>query len=214
MIDLQAKGGMAGECNGTFYGGSNGCAGGSVTGFTIPFNDSIPKVYAAFTIDPTFLSMGNNAWTESQTIQCTNQSTGGSQSFWDFGDGQSSDMSHPSHNYAIPGNYTIVLVESNAICADTARLTISPRVELPNIFTPNGDGVNDFFPGISLSAVECIEIHNRWGEIVFTGGGNFYQWDGRYKNTESPPGVYTYTIRFATNSGTPYLYSGNVTLVR
>ncbi|MBD1395928.1 gliding motility-associated C-terminal domain-containing protein [Pontibacter sp. JH31] len=81
----------------------------------------------------------------------------------------------------------------------------------PNIFTPNGDGLNDFFeiPGlpadVCTSTFQHIRIYNRWGKEVFASNDNTFRWDGKNVND----GVYFYVIDFGSDK-----YKGSVTLVR
>jgi gliding motility-associated-like protein len=94
-------------------------------------------------------------------------------------------------------------------------VSISPfKAKPPNIITPNGDGVNDYFvlydkpiPGAQ------IEIYNRWGSIVFKSNNYQDNWNGiHYQSGEAvPDGVYFYVIKFPEANHT---LNGNVTVVR
>ena len=67
---------------------------------------------------------------------------------------------------------------------------------LPNVFTPNGDGINDLFVPVSTDYVDKldIQIFNRWGNLVFHTSDKQINWDGKDMNTklECPEGVYFY----------------------
>jgi len=86
------------------------------------------------------------------------------------------------------------------------------KVYIPNIFSPNNDGYNDFFT--MYSGEESIEkfefkIYDRWGGHMFSG----QTWDGRYKDTALNNGIYTYVLSIhLTDNRTKYL-SGSVTIV-
>ncbi|MBR4392367.1 MAG: gliding motility-associated C-terminal domain-containing protein [Bacteroidales bacterium] len=73
-----------------------------------------------------------------------------------------------------------------------------PVYELPNVFTPNGDGVNDIFEPIHIArvSIDHVEMHvfNRWGRPVFDTEDPFIHWDGRAMGTrmECPDGTYFY----------------------
>jgi gliding motility-associated-like protein len=81
----------------------------------------------------------------------------------------------------------------------------------PNIFTPNEDGLNDFFeiPGmpadVCTSAFQHIRIYNRWGKEVFSSTEHNFKWDGKGVND----GVYFYVIDYGADK-----FKGSVTLVR
>jgi gliding motility-associated-like protein len=69
--------------------------------------------------------------------------------------------------------------------------------ELPNVFSPNNDGINDVYTAINpLNYVKRLEmnIYNRWGELVYHTTKPLIEWDGKNQNTNSPvaPGVYYY----------------------
>ena len=92
---------------------------------------------------------------------------------------------------------------------------------VPNSFSPNGDGVNDYFivNGVGLNVIPSITIYNRWGQIVFQ-KSNFapnsasQAWDGTFNGQPAPPDVYVYTIQILCNNATLISYHGDVTLIR
>ena len=67
---------------------------------------------------------------------------------------------------------------------------------IPNVFSPNGDGINDILRPIELQEVEKIDlkIYNRWGQLVFETSDPLINWDGKHKDTNDlvSPGVYYY----------------------
>ena len=68
----------------------------------------------------------------------------------------------------------------------------------PNVFTPNGDNMNDeFIIEIPEKVEKCAEltIYNRWGQIQYFSTGNNLKWDGRNNvGSETPAGTYFYTL--------------------
>lgn len=110
-------------------------------------------------------------------------------------------------------------------CSDTAHTVLQAReccdILLPDAFTPNGDGLNDYFaPVISkgcASGPYLLQVFNRWGELVFINDGTPSSpgWDGNYKGQPAAQGVYFYLIRYELgldkNSNTR---KGDVTLLR
>ncbi len=94
--------------------------------------------------------------------------------------------------------YTVIVVDDSTGCADTAQVTVyvlfGAEVAMPNVFTPNGDGHNDFFgPVISGSGGQVAEfrIYDRWGALIHNSTNN---WDGTFNSKEQPSGTYTYYI--------------------
>lgn len=90
------------------------------------------------------------------------------------------------------------------------------NVYIPNIFSPNGDQINDSFqPLLSNHCQFIIEqfiIYDRWGNIVFDQNKGT-QWDGRFRGRDVLPGVYTYILQFKTEVGIDKR-AGNITLIR
>jgi len=96
--------------------------------------------------------------------------------------------------------YTVVGTDLNG-CLDSNRVTITINadhtLETINLFTPNGDGVNDYFRirNINLYADCEVKVYNRWGVEVFSEKGYQNDWDGTYKDEKLPEATYYYVIK-------------------
>lgn len=126
----------------------------------------------------------------------------------------------PSITVTEPGTYSLT-VASPFDCATTESMIVRKDcyIDIPNSFTPNGDGVNDyFFPrqllGKSISGFS-MQVFNRWGQVIFeTTTANGRGWDGKFNDKDQPSGVYIYQINVVLNANKPEKYTGNVTLLR
>jgi len=117
--------------------------------------------------------------------------------------------------------YTL-LIETPTGC--TAELTVNivverPMVDVPNIFTPNGDDHNDFFDIVTETRRESLEIadfkvFNRWGQLVYDNETPDTGWDGTLNDNPQPTEAYFYQIKVAYPDGETISFQGNVTLVR
>ncbi len=128
---------------------------------------------------------------------------------WDFGnDTTSATAGSLTHTYYRPGTYTLTLtVESENLCVATMVETITvddSGLDVPNVFTPNGDGVNDYFrPETSSLRMIDMQIFSRTGAPVYSFRSDgerlddWKGWDGTINNSsrEASPGVYFYIIR-------------------
>lgn len=117
------------------------------------------------------------------------------------------------------GTYSLTVTNEYG-CATTDSMVVkkSCYLDIPNVFTPNGDGVNDyFFPRNLLTHALTrfhMQIFNRWGEKIFeTGNTDGRGWDGQYGGKPQPQGVYIYLIEAAFANGGSEQYKGNVTLL-
>ena len=157
-----------------------------------------------------------------------NLSEGADIYIWDTPSGQLDEESDTlTVVYPGEGSYEIMLTAINSTndCQDTRTLTVDVHefeniLVMPNMFTPNNDGENDFFhPVIVEDQFELqinyqqFKIYNRWGNLVFD-NSDPEGWNGRYNNTEAPTGVYGYYLEFDVNGCQSYIMQGNITLVR
>jgi gliding motility-associated-like protein len=111
-------------------------------------------------------------------------------------------------------------------CVDSTILDVKAfyqsHISLPNIFTPNGDGRNDYFyviAGKQVSRVASFQILSRWGETIFEISNiapNVIQngWNGTRRGAPVPQGTYIYLIVIELVGGEKQTYKGNVTVVR
>lgn len=92
---------------------------------------------------------------------------------------------------------------------------IGPEYDIPNVFSPNGDNINERF-GLFTSArtndYSCA-VFNRWGQPVFETNERSLFWDGTSNNTAAPSDVYIYLIKFEI-AGVEYEEKGSLTLIR
>ncbi|MEO9964332.1 MAG: gliding motility-associated C-terminal domain-containing protein [Reichenbachiella sp.] len=86
---------------------------------------------------------------------------------------------------------------------------------LPNVFTPDDDGLNDRFvaKGPKVFNFE-LEVYTRWGVLIFSTTDNFNGWDGKINDREAPEGTYIYKIYFEDAEGRKYDQSGSMLLMR
>jgi gliding motility-associated-like protein len=86
------------------------------------------------------------------------------------------------------------------------------------VFTPNGDGNNDFFEVFGKKEAWKqfeVEVFDRWGERVYQSNDMNFKWDGQYKGKDLPPAVFVYQIHLTyLDNYTDKLFKGSVTLVR
>jgi len=88
-------------------------------------------------------------------------------------------------------------------------------VNIPNAFTPNGDGLNDSFgPSGKVPDDYQMQIFNRYGEIVFQGSGINQRWNGTYKGQVQPSNTFVYLIRYKNIHQQYQTRKGTLTLIR
>lgn len=120
-----------------------------------------------------------------------------------------------------PGTYSLTVTTNPPGCSTTDQVTVHKDcyIDIPNVFSPNNDGVNDyFFPRQLLSQKVTafkMQVLNRWGQSVFeTQNTNGRGWDGAFNGKIQPEGVYIYLIDAQINGSVMEKYQGNVTLIR
>ncbi|MDQ3048453.1 MAG: gliding motility-associated C-terminal domain-containing protein [Bacteroidota bacterium] len=156
------------------------------------------------------------------TYTFTDMSTNGATSWnWDFGDGTTSSSQNPSHVFTSNGIKTVCLEATNSTgCTDTTcfdiNLDVTEFINIPNVFSPDGDGVNDQFYIANNSLEDFkIEIFNRWGVKVFESEAPNVKWDGRTTaGVEVTDGTYFYILKAKTVTSKDYSQTGFISLVR
>lgn len=178
---------------------SSGCSGTASVTVTV-----LPGPLAGFTPS---LSTGEAPL----EVVFENTSVNASNYIWSFGNGLASTSSetHVSSTYNEPGQYDVILIASNGICTDTAKaiitVTADIQVHVPNVFTPNGDQINDVFYIETTNAKSIhTEIFNRWGNMIVKLEKESESWDGG----NSPSGVYFYKYKIVDFSDKLYEGSG------
>jgi gliding motility-associated-like protein len=111
-----------------------------------------------------------------------------------------------------PQTVNLMVTDANG-CQASAQIHVTeqcPDVEIPNAFTPNGDGINDYWQVEGLDNTATINIFNRYGTLVYQSKGNTTPWDGTYHGSKLSAGVYYYIIKVKNGKQT---YSGSVTIL-
>lgn len=122
---------------------------------------------------------------------------------WNFGDGDKDSISNPKHTYKGQGTYAVSLTVINLNgCKDqkTQFISVIDQNPLlaPNSFSPNGDGLNDYFMPKALENGDInfeLKILDRSGNIVYATNDNNKPWNGRIRNTGE-----------LFNNGTPFIW--------
>jgi gliding motility-associated-like protein len=143
-------------------------------------------------------------------VSFTDKSIRGYTYKWEFGDDSVSTLKVPlPHIYYRPGEYSVKLtIESDQLCVDSMRfdkIVVDPSdLKVPNVFTPDGDGINDYFivESKSLRSIN-VEVFSRSGLMVYNFAGegtslkDWLGWDGNVNRSsaKATPGVYFYIIR-------------------
>lgn len=196
----------------------HGCIGDTTL---INYIEVIGNPIADFTADPMITD-----YTDTE-VNFTNESIDANDYIWDFGDlsAQNNDV-NPVHEFpnGIAGEYIVTLYAIGDLgCMDSTSLVITinnPEIDfsIPNIFTPNGDGENDFFQLINAENTPELEVVvlNRWGNVVFESDEVNFKWNGSIQNTgeECSDGTYFYKIVAVDMNGEEVTKHGFVQLSR
>ncbi len=145
---------------------------------------------------------------------------------WDFGNGFTSTSQTPSpQSYSVPSVtrdvFPRLIVQNNYGCFDTAiQKTIVPHscyIAVPNAFTPNRDGLNDYlYPLNAWKASDLIfRVYNRVGQMIFETRDWTKKWDGRFKGQGADPGTYVWILMYThIDTGKKVQLKGSSILLR
>ena len=172
---------------------------------------NVNELPAAYAGEDTTIFTGNNvelsgsggvsySWSPSSGLSCTN-------------------CENPVASPANTTTYVLTVTDNNG-CSNTDTVTIEVSfvidIVVPNVFTPNGDGVNDEFV-LELESIDEIEwvVFNRWGQKIMEWNELNFSWDGKTQSgNEAPDGVYFYVVKATGMDGKLLQRNGTVTLVR
>lgn len=142
---------------------------------------------------------GNYLWLPSETLNC-------------------GDCKNPVASPLENTTYTLNYTDNNGcLSVDSIQIVVIPIGDLffPTAFSPNGDGYNDQYKIYGSSVKNLVlKIYNRWGELVFETSNINEGWDGTYKSTPQPIGVYVYTGVATFMNNITLDYKGSITLIR
>ncbi|MEP7143983.1 MAG: gliding motility-associated C-terminal domain-containing protein [Ferruginibacter sp.] len=116
------------------------------------------------------------------------------------------------------GTYTLHVL-STVGCGSTSdevKIKVYNAFNIPNAFTPNGDGKNEKFEVLMLDNYKLtgLQIYNRYGQVVFSSKGSYEGWDGMFKGEPQPGGVYIYHLEIQTPAGKKISKKGTIVLLR
>jgi gliding motility-associated-like protein len=169
----------------------------------------------------------NNMLCPEDTAVFINNSVGSITSYyWDFGDGNSSTSKTPAPvQFPILNAekiYTVMLTVKNAAgCTNTALNNISVLkscyIAVPNAFTPNGDGLNDYLYPLNAYKADDLEfsVYNRLGQRVFYTTDWTKKWDGTINGNPQDTGVYVWLLKYTNHdTGKKIFQKGSTLLIR
>jgi gliding motility-associated-like protein len=206
----------------------NGCI--STNEVTVGFSSVIP---ASFSASPNE-GFAPLSVTFDNTTPLSGATSGTITTWWGYGNGvtttsvNGSTFGSPdgSTTYQAAGSYTVLLVVQQAVgsvtCTGTATTVVNVDLasawEIPNVFTPNEDGINDLFQiqSTNLTEITCT-VFDRWGVKMYdvTSDKGNIAWDGKtFGKKDAPVGTYFYIIKATGKDGTAFEQKGTVSLYR
>ncbi len=188
---------------------------------TIIFIPEINPVNTFFTANP-------ETGIEPLLVDLNNQSTNANNFVWTIDNNPLSNSFNASYTFDTSGLYTVTLIAYNNLpqCADTFSLQIivydSLMIQIPNVFTPNNDGINDVFSVNVDGAKEIkLSILNRWGDVIKVYENNTLMspitidiWDGKFKGEFVSDGVYYYVTKIIDTQNNTYNYQGFIHVLK
>lgn len=143
-----------------------------------------------------------------ETINFNNNSTGASSYSWDFGDGGTSTLSDPNHQFSnINSNLQVTLTSYSSFGCSSTFTSVIPYKDpaifyVPNTFTPDGDEFNQSWGPVFTRGFDPFNfnlyVYDRWGELVWESNDASKKWDGTYGKSgkKASQGVYIWRINY------------------
>jgi len=199
----------------------NGCVGSVTKPNFIQVN---PAPVATFSTS-TGASEISYTGSKPDSVCFSNTSTGGVSWFWNLGNGTTSTAQQPCVTYADSGRYCVKLTVTGpgaTACqsSDSSCITLIRKepvtYNIPNVFSPNGDGVNDVFSikSTGIKSLDCV-IYDRWGIKLSEFKTLTGTWDGSTSGGQKvTDGVYYYLVTLTEQDGTRKEEKGFIQLIR
>lgn len=189
--------------------------------------NKLDSAITTITVNPAptaLFSMSPNPSTINATTSFTNNSVGAIRYKWIFEPEDSlvtTQISPPvRYTYLLKDTYNPCLIAFNNFgCSDTLcqpiDIEVSPLFDVPNSFTPNGDGINDVFYVRAFGAISMNwTIYNRFGKAIFNSTSVKKGWNGTFNGVLQPQEVYNYTLVLKFADGTTKTRTGDITLLK
>lgn len=174
-----------------------------------------PVPQAGFNISPQTIDILN------PVVNVSDLSFGGVQTNYITSDGHSFSTPDFTHSWENAGRQTItqyVINEFGCVAKTTGVVIIEGYVlHAPNSFTPNGDGINDFWMPVTLGITSYeLKIFNRWGDVIFETNDATEPWLGQAEDGKHfvPDGIYPYIIRIRDSEGLSHEFEGHIAVLR
>jgi gliding motility-associated-like protein len=123
----------------------------------------------------------------------------------------------------LPGTYTVVVTDQNG-CSESVSFTVNQPdelegcvvLEMPNVFSPNGDNTNDLCTPVKVLNIKTynVQIIDRWGLLMYQGDNFTTGWDGTVHGDPASEGVYFYKVDYTDNYDQSGVLQGFITLMR
>ncbi|ALJ01036.1 gliding motility-associated C-terminal domain-containing protein [Rufibacter tibetensis] len=153
---------------------------------------------------------------EGQSITLRGSGAAGATYTWSPATGLSNpNVANPVATPTVTTTYTLTVSNGDQDCVATDEVTITviPRIRIVNTFSPNRDGINEFWEieNIQNFPEATVEIFNRYGAQVFKSNGYSQPWDGTHNGNPLPLATYYYIIRLNKNEKP---FTGSVTIIK
>jgi gliding motility-associated-like protein len=188
---------------------NNGCPSPPDT-VTVFVDDLLPVAAFDMSLDSGYIPV---------SVDFLNNSVNATSYYWIFGMAGTSTEENPSFTFTHTGDFGVWLIAYNANhCPDTAYKSfraLDYSLYVPNCFTNNFDGTNDYFQ-VHYTGIRTlhIRIYDRWGMMIFESFDKDFKWDGTFHVDVAQEGVYTWVIDAVSVKDNKINLAGNVTLMR
>jgi len=179
---------------------------GSGTIFQIDSCDQLPSI--------AIVDLGNDTILCNEDIMTLDATTSNASYLWQ------DNSTNPIYTVTQQGIYWVNIITNNCTSTDTISITSKECneiiLEMPNVFSPNNDGVNDYFYPKEINGINqaTLIIYNRWGAKLFETNNILTGWDGKYNGKDCSDGTYFWIIQYTTITNESKTLNGSLTLLK